>query len=118
MTSALDSTNKKGGTIMSWYKFSLTENEIENGNDKKATEEFIKSYSIVVSRIGVPKSLALFSGRNRADKNLSYFIHIPPELENTLKPYLLLFSAVSCDKPQVDSVGLLFGVQDDKDLLR
>lgn len=103
---------------MPWFKFSFTDNEIANSKDTKATDDFIKLFSTITAHTGIPKKLALFSGRNRRDKNLSFFIHLPSELENTVKPYLLVYSAVSCDKPFLDDIGLLFGVQGEIELSR
>lgn len=99
---------------MPWFTFSLNKEEIKQGKYDKAREDFANSYS-AVTKVTAPKHLALFGSDVSLSGSITLFLHVPPQIEHLLKPYLLLYSATSCDKPLAGS--LLFGEQEDKDLI-
>jgi hypothetical protein len=96
---------------MSWYKFSLTKDEVVSGKHRKAQDLFTECFT----QYGGPKKLALFSA-TMPDGSLTLYLHIPPDFGLMEKIYSQIYPLTPCDKPSSTGLAFLAGHDEDKAL--
>lgn len=95
---------------MSWYKFSLSNDDVVARKSEKALELFTTLFMAHKA----PKQLALF---NRNDHGIvTFFLHIPDGFDTFIRAYSAVFPLSKSDKPFSDGLRFIAGHDEDRAL--
>ena len=113
MTLLNKSIRTKGGN-MSWFKVSLTNDQVAAGELIKLKEDFMKLYIAN----NTPEGMALFSGKRERDNQLIYPVYFTPVSLQFAQKLVSSYSGVPCEQPKKEGMSLLVGESADSNLLR
>jgi len=95
---------------MSWYKISLTKDQVANHQGNRLIDEFQEIYS----EEDAPEEMALFSGNDLTEGRTYYF---SPGAVKYVLIILSFYTGSKCDAPLYEEVSLELGTGDAKDRL-
>ncbi len=99
---------------MSWFKVSLTCDQVMAGAINKLRKDFRKLY--IKNRS--PQGMALFLGIPEWDKQQIYPLYFSPSSSQFTEDLISSYSGTPCEQPKKDDVSIIGGCYDDLTLLR
>jgi hypothetical protein len=100
---------------MSWFKVSLTNEQVAEENLIKLQENFMRLYRENYA----PEGMALFSGKPELEDNqLIHPVYFSPASVQFAQTLIYSYSGTPCEQPGEEDMSLLVGRRSDFDLLR
>ena len=99
---------------MSWFKVSLTNDQVKIGGLINLQEDFKELYL----KNNAPEGMALFTGKPEWDNQLIYPVYFSPVSLQFARILVSSYSGVPCEQPKKEDMELLAGRPVDFNLLR
>lgn len=93
---------------INWYSINITSLQFAQGFHFPLQDHFQKIYAA----LNAPVDAALFA-KDALMGSAVYLVAVSPRVEQSFKPFLTVYGAVSCEAPEnSDDIGLLVGRDD------
>jgi hypothetical protein len=94
---------------MTWFKVSLTKDQVES----KAIEKIRIGFRKLYVKKHTPQGMALFLGKPEWDNRQIYTIYFSPVASQFAQDLISSYSGVPCEQPKKESVNIIGGCYDD-----